>query len=606
MTKENLSQLTTRLGQLPFDVIKPDPAFIPEILEHKEIKPDAAVEDKFFKLMTETGYVEPLRVCLFEGQYLLLPSYENYKAREKMLENNRAQLVDCIIVEGGTQEELLLLSCRLNLFSNPSKPHLNRLITLDLLYEVCGFNIKKLKKGMGISETNAVGKRQLQKDLRLIQCPELLSRVIGVDLCKEGEEKVPLIKAIVTPQNTEIDMTASQADQLLTVSRKDKKIIKKALEAYDDERERLNKYYANPELVEKPLYQWKPHFSFKKMLQITENIAQGQGYSSMNNEDMLDQEWALNFNEFTGEMKLPELKFNAYSKNPKDIKLMQDAAFVAKKLYTSLAGHLNRIRPEEHGQLLKVAAENINPLIETPPNKIDLNDLQYIKNFIQKDKMLYYCNRRRFLNILELKPIYFGFKTSRWDETTTYKEAKDRWENWRKTKFEKQVQKWHKGNPDKHPSIKFYIYINNFLNMNCKTTIDKNTGEEIEAAVFNINFSDFFNDLFSYVLDKIDEDKTKHEQSRERLRKIERNLTGQSWDEINKTLEQDGTISLNREQLESILHQRQNAVAANIAAQNRKLDEQQALLEQLIYNPLKTNQDDNEERLLKYHPILMN
>ncbi|MBT3586404.1 MAG: hypothetical protein HN509_15965 [Halobacteriovoraceae bacterium] len=190
MTLKNTYQFTTRLGKLPFNKIKPDPALIPEILEHKEIRPDTAIEDKFFKLVTETGYLEPLRVCLHKDQYFLLPSYENYKAREKILIENKAQLVDCIIVEGGTWEELLLLSCRLNLFNNPNKPHLNRLITLDLLYEACGFNIKKLKKGMGISETNAIGKRQLQKDLRLIKCPELLSRVIGVDLCKKEEENV--------------------------------------------------------------------------------------------------------------------------------------------------------------------------------------------------------------------------------------------------------------------------------------------------------------------------------------------------------------------------------------------------------------------------------
>ncbi|MBT5093034.1 MAG: hypothetical protein HOM21_02250, partial [Halobacteriovoraceae bacterium] len=309
-----------------------------------------------------------------------------------------------------------------------------------------------------------------------------------------------LIESIISPKTIEIDMTASQADKILTACRGDKKIIKKILEAYDEERKRLDKYYANPEMLGKPLYLRKPHFVFEKMLRIADNIAQGQGYSPLDSEDMLDQEWALNFNEFTGEMKLPELKFNAYSKRPKDVKLMIEAAFVAHKFYTSIIGHLNRIRPNENGEPLKVAAENINPLIETPPNKIELNDLWYIKNFIQKDKTLYYCNRRRFLKILELKPIDFGFKTSRWDETTTYKEARGRWKNWRKTKFEKQVQKWHKGDANSHPSVKFYVYIENFLNMNCKTTLDKNTGKEIDAIMYNINFSDFFNELFAYVV----------------------------------------------------------------------------------------------------------
>jgi hypothetical protein len=575
------------LQMTPFNAIGIDREITPEALEHDEIKADSSTTEDILNLISETGYREPLKVAVLNRRLILLPPYEIYKAYDELTGHDADLLVPCILIACVSHAEILKLATRLSSFQGNEKSHLHRLLNLQLIKEAAD-SFTEIKSFLGTKANRPNEKRQLQRDLRLIEFPNLLSRVLGIPIPDSGDVKI--VRDLEKAKKLDIDMTAKQAEIYLSKLRGDQDAVVVFLSAFDEEKKWIIANFGSPDEDARPFYKRKA-FKFHRMLKIAENISLGLGYLPNEEEERSDQKWEVKIAKDSGISSLKESKFSLYDPSPKNLKTLIAVAYNAGELSKSLKGHLSRIRPVLHGQSLKVKGSDLKPSISIHSNHPDLHDLSYIK-FVRDNKVLLYCNRQQFLRCLELNPFCFGFDSYRWDSTSNYEKSQAGFEDWWQHEFLTSARKWYSNIPERNPKYSYYVHLKSFLK-------ERATSDENQRTIF---FSDFFNDTFSYVLTEMDLASESHRARIEALARNLRELSGSTWRDIDQEIQKKGDVTLTAKQLtefvKDVVADVKNSLSSNINVQTHKIAEQNSILRDLVFGS-ESPTKEKEESLIK-------
>lgn len=562
-----------------------DPLITPTCLEHKDIKSDPSLTAHYLNLVGEIGCREPLKIGLCSGKYTLLPPYELYSAYLELMSEDLNQKVGCVIIEFYDYSEMIAVSAKLSLFLSGKLSSLHKLLTLQLLIE-SGKTEIELKKYLNFNSANSSERRQIQRFLRLLRTPKILSRILGIPVSEAGG--LLLGKALLLPKTVEIDLTLSDAEKLLSVLKDDEHAIDEYLVLFDEEKERLRRDFITREEECKPMREWRS-FNPHRMIELAKGISLKRGFKTSEKKHKLDQAWSITLDNDLGTIRIPEFTFTSFSKDLDQGKKMVEAIYISQKLSQTLLGHVQRIRPAEHGDSWKVDRENMKS------NNLRIDDVDYVNDFIRPNKLLRLANKERFLKAYKLRAHNFGFESYDPCAISTVSTAQKSYELWWNDVFLKDIHNFHGGDESKHRWFSFYNYIRVFL-------VISNLGmSEIDRM---IEFDDFFYLLFSHVLSKLDTDEKVRKERLKQLSGLQRNLIGHNWTEIDNALGRDGKVSLTREQLNSVIQFEQSKFQSNLAIQTRKLEEVQTLLSELHFKRMDVVEERTKTTEEKIREVL--
>jgi hypothetical protein len=519
---------------IPLSQIQILPEITPKAMQVNDIKPDKSIQTAYLKVMTELNYKEPLKVALYDGKYTLLTEYEAYSAYLELHAGNLKAGVDCIIISSSSEIEMKKLALYLSQFHAARETHLNRLVNLDLLHN-CGLTFAEIRDMMDIKMKNAAEKRQLQRDMRMIKQPQLLSRVLGINISNRKAQESHLLGSILEVKAFRADMTVKQAEGFLSKLRDDRELIDSFLKLFDEEKERQRKFSMTAEEEKKPFYTWRS-FNYSQLLRQAESLAVSNGYPRRESDDKADHGWGIYYNELTDDFHLPQVAVNLSDSSTKNVKRKISIAYRAERLANTLWADLGRICPAHHGGPLRKTDVVISS------NRPKFEDADYLDK-IRQYKAVYFCERDLVFKTLGLKPNNFGFESYQFDRVSTYEQAFKSYQLWWCKTFLVDVIRKHFGKADSHPHFHTYRHIKDFLGLHKHNTK-------------LISLADFFNEVFSYVMRELGNDHKARKLREESLYHISMKVKAQSWKDINQALKTCGKVTLTKDELDALVKER--------------------------------------------------
>ena len=551
-----LSAITdVRFESVALNAIGIDPLLTPKALEvPKHLEGDRSMRFRYYSLAAEFDYIEPLKLGLIAGEVrpLLLSNFEAYQAIQERFHENPSALVPAVIYRFANAVSRKALSTQLAALERSPQPYLARLYEL-VQYQEMNLSVQDIRRIYGIHRSASAEGKQLRRDLALVRHKRLLGHLLGIDF-----RSFPPGSQLLLPNLGRATLSYGLTLAQLKILGPDPSAIDQFLDHFEGYISELRRSHASPEDETKPVYQWAS-FNKSRVEGIAHAVAAARGIPATNREEENDVRWELKFDERSGTYSVPQIHFNVHGLDAANVKKMVEIAYKSQMLSETLNGHLRRIRPVQHGASLKVGESSVEARIPIPSNIPKFEDGKYVEA-IRRDKTLKYSNRSMLLKCLHLWPGIFRFDSSAPDAVSTRLEAFSGYEKWYRTSFLEDVFRYHQNSEKNHPFYRTYVAIRVFL---AKYSDDP-------TSIF---FSEFIEELFSYVFVTLDRDEENSRARAEDVARLEGKLKAVLWPEIEKKLRTNGKVSLTKDELESLIreriHRHEKDVAQAVSDQNR-------------------------------------
>jgi hypothetical protein len=546
--------LEIEMGSALLTRIKADPFFTPESLGMKNyFDYDKSKVEWYRSLLSDLNFHDLLKVWSHEDELVLIDNYEYYRALQDHHSGNPEILVPILKITGGSKTKLKELSLRLKMLHSTDS-HLTRCINIKFLLE-CGCTYIEIKELYGVKKSSSAQARQIQRDYKLVKNEILFNRVIGVAAETTG------IAGAMAPSPHKATLQYGMALNVLSILPDDQKYVEDFNQRYGEYLKSLQESFVQEDEITKAVFSWSK-YSKDKVKAIAASVARGTDRLNFDYKYLIgdgglpDQKWSIKHSEFTNELVVPQLTVNLGSKAEGNIKKILELTYKTEALHFSLLSYLKRIHPAVHGSKIRVQSSEIAPYFETVSNIPKFEDKSYFE-FIQRHKLLYYCNRELLLKSIELKAHNFGFEDYQYDSQSTYEKSSIHFKKWFDEEFLRLVNSFYNGKETRHPKYSIYVSIRSHL--------DYRSGDK--ASVY---FGEFINQLFSAVFADLDIDYAKRKSKAEVILASDRKLKDITWKEIiNSSGKVEATAEEIRNFARNLLQQDEDRLVSEIHKLNR-------------------------------------
>ncbi len=562
---------------IPLNEIRIDPLLTPKALAiPRHIEADPVIKQKYIELASRFDYREPLKLgCIFDEKLnpCLLSNFECYEALQDLYYQNPSELVQVIVITFSDQINRKAVSTQLAALERGEQPYLIRLYELRQYIQL-ELDAQMIRRIYGIYRSASAEGKQLRRDMAIAKHDRFLSHILGnqADTIDQNTQSSQFLK----PNLGNATLPYTFALRLLKILGSDNNAISEFLNHLETYLAELRKSHMSPEEETKPIHQWSA-YNRTRIESFARAVAGSRSIPNYDAEQLADYNWDLRFDERSGAYLIPQTEFNVHDRSDQNMKRIVEIAYKANQLSKSLKAHIKRIRPVRHGSKLKIGDSSVEARIPISSNIPKLEDTEYLIA-IREDKVLRFCNRSHFLRSTHLWPGIFGFESSEPNSVSTYESAHKGFENWYNNSFLADVFRYHQNNAPGHPFYSTYIAIQLYLSRRANDPT-------------SITFSDFFNEVFSYVLTSHDKDYEAKKMRADEIVNYERDLKSVLWTELESALNDGKTITVDRFQLESLIRERIHTHERDVV---RAISHQNQILSRILENPLLLTEDGQE------------
>ena len=511
---------------LKLNSIVVDPFLIPEFLHiRKEIDYDKSKLEKYHSMIADTGFQEPLKIWSHRGQWWLLDSYECYLAIQKIYHTQPETEISCLVISGITMHAAKELVLKLKSFQPTNS--LTRCLGMRSLID-SGCSYQDLRKLYGITKSSSAEAKQLQRDHKFVKHKPIFCRVMGIE---NDVESTSVLVDLIKPSPNRSTLTYNGALKIIEILNDDQESVERFDQMYSRYLADLQESNLHEEELVKPIYTWSK-YNRDKVFAMARYAARKDDRLTMissflfGDPGLADQTLDILINESTKQLVFPRVSVNLSSKSDENLKTLVELTHGLESLLNSFKSYVSRIRPVGHGSKIRLQNSSIDPVFDTMSNSPKLDDRTYF-NFILRNKLLYYANRVRLLNCLNLKAHFFGFDSYKPDATSTLQLASAKFQEWYSNTFMENIALFYSGQENRHPNYGVYVLIRSYL--------DKRSDD-----ISPLFFSDFIIEMFSEVFNHLDLEYRSRKELAETIISSDLRFKSGQWNEIHQKLRDAG------------------------------------------------------------------